>query len=208
MTAAATYWLEPTPLLLASGSAARRELLHAVGLPFDVGPVPVDERAIAAELLESRTAPREIAVALAHAKAEAASRRHPDRLIVAADQTLELDGVLFGKPSDRAAARRQLQRLRGKAHWLHSAAVLRRGEGVLWAGVASARLTMRPFSDEFLDTYLSQAGDAVLTSVGAYQLEAEGLLLFDSVEGDHPTILGLPLLPLLHALRDSGALAA
>lgn len=207
MNAAHPFWRLPAPLLLASGSAARRQLLEQAQIPIEVVKAPVDEGAIAATLLETRKTPAEIAIALAHAKAEAASRRFPGRWLLAADQTLDHDGRLLMKPVDRIHAEHQLRALRGQRHSLHSAAVLRHGERVVWAGIAGATLEMRGFSDEFLSTYLDQVGDIVTTTVGGYQLEGLGIQLFDTVEGDHATILGLPLLPVLHALRDAGCLA-
>ena len=201
------FWKASDPLVLASGSEARRQLLEAAGIPFVVLRVPVDEGAIAASLLETRQSPASIAVALAHAKAEAAARREPEPILLSADQTLDHGGRLLMKPADRAHARHQLMALRGTEHQLHSAAVLRRGDDVLWAGIASATLRMRDFSDAFLDAYLDQMGPVVTTTVGGYQLEGLGIHLFDSIEGDHSTILGLPLTPVLHALRDLGCLA-
>ncbi|WP_284179207.1 Maf family protein [Rhabdaerophilum sp. SD176] len=203
-----TFWKRGQPLLLASGSATRRQMLEAAGIPLVVVRAPVDEGAIAATLLETRRTPAEIAIALAHAKAEAAARKHPEELLLAADQTLDHQGRLLMKPADLDHARAQLLSLRGTAHFLHSAAVLRRGDSVLWAGIASASLQMRNFSAAFLDAYLDSMGPLVTTTVGGYQLEALGIHLFDSIEGDHSTILGLPLIPVLHALRDLDCLAA
>lgn len=201
------FWKAGQSLQLASGSVARRQMLEAAGIPLEIVRAPVDEGAIAATLLETRKTPTEIAIALAHAKAEAAARRHPDGLLLAADQTLDHQGRLLMKPADKDHARAQLLSLRGTEHRLHSAAVLRRGNAVLWAGIASASLRMRHFSEAFLDTYLETIGPLVTTSVGGYQLEALGIHLFDSIEGDHSTILGLPLIPVLHALRDLDCLA-
>ncbi|WP_150285847.1 Maf family protein [Rhabdaerophilum calidifontis] len=204
----ANFWLESEPLLLASRSAARRSLLEAAALPFEIGGAPVDEASIAATLLEAREAPDAIAVALAHAKAEAASRRHPGRIVLAADQTLDHAGTLLMKPADIDHARRQLRRLAGESHHLHAAAVLRRDDVVLWAGLDSARLTMRPLTEAFLDAYLEAMGMRVTQTVGGYMLEGLGIHLFAEIEGSHATILGLPLLPLLHALRDLGLIAS
>lgn len=208
MSTASPFWLSPEPLVLASGSAARRALLEAARIPLEIQKAPVDEAAIARTLLLQRETPHAIAIALAHAKAEAASRKLPDRLVLAADQTLDHQGKLMMKPENRVHARRQLLALRGDPHFLHSAAVMRRGDRVLWAGVASARLTFRAFSDVFLETYLDTMGEAICETVGGYQLEALGPHLFEEIEGDHATILGLPLLPVLHALRDLGCLKA
>lgn len=207
MKAHPPFWLAEAPLILASGSVARRMLLEAAGIPLEILKAPVNETAIAATLLAQHEDPQAIAVALAHAKAEAAAYKRPDALILAADQTLDHDHALLMKPVDRAHAAGHLRRLCGDVHHLHSAAVLRRGETVLWAGVASARLTMRAFSDAFLETYLDAMGESVCETVGGYQLEALGVQLFERIEGDHATILGLPLIPVLHALRDLGALA-
>lgn len=208
MSAGSPFWLSPEPLVLASGSAARRALLEAARIPLEILRAPVDEAAIAQTLILQRETPHAIAIALAHAKAEAASRKAPDRLVLAADQTLDHQGALLMKPENRAHARGQLLALRGDPHFLHSAAVLRKGDRVLWAGVTSARLTFRMFSDTFLETYLDAMGETVCETVGGYQLEALGPHLFEEIEGDHATILGLPLLPVLHALRDLGCLAA
>jgi septum formation protein len=204
---AAGFWLSDAPLVLASGSNARRALLEACGLPLEIIKPHVDEKAIAATLLESRHSPAEIAIALAHAKAEAVALKHPHRLVLAADQTLDLEGSLFMKPSDRAIARTQLLRLSGKAHHLHSAAALRRGEQVLWAGISSATLIMRDFHPEFLDRYLDAMGGKVTDTVGGYEIEALGPHLFSEIVGDHATILGLPLFGVLYALREAGVLA-
>lgn len=201
------FWIGPQPLVLASGSAARRALLEACAIPLDVIKPRVDEKAIAATLLENRVTPAEIAIALAHAKAEAVARQHPDRLVLAADQTLDLDGTLFMKPVDSASARVQLARLRGKAHHLHSASALRRGETVLWAGISSATLVMRAFDDPFLDLYLDVMDRKVTETVGGYEIEGLGPHLFSEIVGDHATILGLPLFGVLYALREAGVLA-
>ncbi len=207
MTPQGLFWLKEQPLVLASGSAARRALLEAVGIPLDILKAPIDEASIAATLLEQRDAPKAIALALAQAKAEAAAQKMPGRIILAADQTLDHNGALFMKPGDRDHVRRQLMRLRGETHQLHSAAVLREGSTVLWAGVTSASLRMRNFTETFLDAYLDAMGDTACETVGGYQLEALGLHLFETIEGDHATILGLPLLPLMHGLRDLRCLA-
>lgn len=200
------FWQTSQPLILGSSSSTRRAILEGVGIPVEVKHPHVDEQAIVTSLLTERRDPNEIAVALAHAKAEAVVRKHPDRLVLSADQTLDLENSLLMKPKDRTSAALQLSRLRGKTHYLHSAVVLRRGETVLWAGFQSATMRMRNFSDEVLLTYLEVMGDKLLTSVGCYQIEGFGALLFDEVEGEHTTILGLPLYPVLHALRDAGSL--
>lgn len=199
-------WLGARPLVLASKSAARRALLEASGIPFRIAPADVDEAAIAAPLLAAGANPKRIAGLLARAKAAAVAKNHPDDLVLAADQTLDLAGELFMKPANAAAAARQLRRLSGRLHRLHSAAFLRLGARRLWAGSASASLQMRDFSDEFLSLYLKAAGPAACESVGGYQLEALGIQLFRRISGDHATILGLPLLGILSALRQHGYL--
>lgn len=196
-----TLWLDPPPLVLASGSSARRALLEAAAVPIEIIKPEVDESALAAGFLARKATPLDIAEALALAKGQAVSAVHPNRLIVAADQTLEFGGALGMKAPDLAAAKAQLQALRGQTHALHSAAVLIRGGEVLWAGVESAHLTMRAFSDDFLARYLALMGDKVLGTVGAYELEALGIHLFSRIEGSHAAILGLPLSGLLDALR-------
>ncbi|MGL5447571.1 MAG: Maf family protein [Rhabdaerophilum sp.] len=201
------FWLGQEPLVLASGSSARRILLEACGIQLKIIKPHVDEKAIAATLLESRNSPAEIAIALARAKAEAVALKHPEKLVLAADQTLDLDGSLFMKPADCSSARAQLQRLSGRAHQLHSAAALRRGDKVLWAGISSATLVMRDLEPDFLDRYLAAMGSKVTETVGGYEIEALGPHLFSEIVGDHATILGLPLFGVLYALREAGVLA-
>ena len=198
-------WLKPEPLVLASRSAIRRTVLEAAGIPVEVFPADVDERAI--EARASAADPGEVAALLAWSKAKATASGRPGRIVLGADQTLALGSRRFSKPTDRASARAQLRELRGKTHALHSAvAVVRDGE-VLYQGGEVARLTMRPFSEAFLDRYLDAAGSAVTASVGAYQLERIGIHLFERIEGDHFTILGMPLLPLLNFFRQQGLVA-
>ena len=195
-------------LVLASASPSRRRLLEAAGLSFRVVPADIDEsalkRALAGHSPNDRAAA--IAHALAQAKAEAVSARIPDALVVGADQVLALDDELFDKPGDLAAARAQLMRLRGKTHRLLSGVSLALGGRSVWQRMQAATLTMRTFSPEFLDRYLAAAGANVTRSVGAYEIEGPGIQLFERVEGDYFTILGLPLLPLLAELRDRGAI--
>lgn len=199
-----TLWLAPAPLVLASRSPVRRSLLEAAGIPVESRPADIDERAV--ETAAGLADPGAVARHLAEAKAAAISSRLTDRLVLGADQTLSLDGRRFSKPADRAAARRQLLTLGGRSHELHSAVALVRGGTTLYRHVAVARLTMRAFSDAFLEAYLDVAGAAVCRSVGGYQLEGTGVHLFESIVGDHFTILGLPLLPLLAHLREAGHL--
>lgn len=196
----------PKTLVLASRSAPRIALLEGAGLAFEAVPSDVDERAVEAPLLAAGADAGAIAAHLAEAKAfDVASRRSGD-LVLGCDQTLGLDGERFVKPESRAAARAQLMRLRGRPHELHSALALVADDRLLWSEVVVARMTMRPFSESFLDDYCERVGDAVLRSVGCYQLEGLGVTLFEAIEGDYFTILGLPLLPLLAELRRIGHL--
>lgn len=199
-------WLEPAPLLLASKSAIRAAMLTEAGVPVETRPAEIDERSVEASLSGDGASPQNVAGALAAAKAIAVSVRVPGRLVLGADQTLALDGERFTKPVSLSAGAEQLRRLSGRAHLLASGGALARDGQVLWSGVAEARLAMRAFSDDFLDAYLDAAGEGVLTSVGGYQFEGVGAQLFDGVEGEFHTILGLPLLPVLKALRELGAL--
>ena len=208
MGSMSTFWLAPAPLVLASGSSARRALLSAAAIPFEVIKPTLDEAPIAQKLIREGAAPAIIAAALALAKGQEVSRAHPERLVLAADQTLDFNGQLGMKAPSLQAARQQLQALAGHVHQLHSAAVLMQGGKPLWQGTASAILTMRLFSEDFLSRYLALMGDKVLSTVGCYELEALGLHLFSRIEGEHATILGLPLSGVLEALRDKGALLA
>jgi len=198
-------WLAAAPLVLASGSAVRRQLLEAAGIPVDVRPASLDERKVEASAPHDN--PSAVAALLARAKAMRVAADVPGRLVVGADQTLALGSRRFDKPANRAAAREQLQTLAGRTHELHAAVAVARDEKVLFEHVAVARLTMRALSDPVLDRYLEAAGANVTASVGAYQFEALGVHLFERIEGDHFTILGLPLLPLLAYLRGEGSLA-
>ncbi len=195
-----------TPIVLASGSAARKALLANAGVPFTVKPSSVDERAVEAPLIAGGASPADVAAALAEAKAIAVSGDTPGALVIGADQTLDLDGDRWTKPATRADAREQLARLSGRAHQLHSAVAVARDGALLWRHRDSATLTMRALTPTFIDKYLARVGDAALMSVGVYQLEGEGVRLFDRIEGDYFVILGLPLLPLLAYLRDEGAI--
>ncbi|HZP70083.1 MAG TPA: Maf family nucleotide pyrophosphatase [Pseudolabrys sp.] len=194
-------WLAAQPLVLASRSDIRGKILAAAGLRFEVRASPVDERAIEAQAEIADAA--DLARHLAHAKARAVASLLPGRVVLAADQTLACGTRRFTKPDNRAAAAEQLRELRGHTHELHSAAALVRDESVLFSCVDTARLTMRDFSERYLDGYLDMAGDAALKSVGGYQLEGIGVHLFERIKGDYFTILGLPLLPLLAYLRES-----
>ena len=196
-------WLRPDPLLLASTSPTRRLLLESAALPVETAAPDVDERAV--EASSQDLSPPELALRLARAKADAVAARHPGRVVLGADQVLELDGTVFHKPRDADEARAQLARLAGRTHALHSAVAL---AGALDDGfVETARLTIRPLDARAIAAYVACAGeDRVRASVGGYQLEGPGIHLFESVAGDHSTVLGLPLLPLLTRLRDAGYL--
>lgn len=199
-------WLAAEPLLLASQSKVRRALLVAAGIPVEVLAADLDERTT--EAGASSSEPGAIAALLAREKARLVGRAHPGRLVLGADQMLALDGERFAKPPDRAAALAQLRALAGRVHALHSAAACVQDGAVIFEHVSVARLTMRTLSDQFLNAYLDAAGHAVTQSVGAYQLEGLGSQLFERVEGDYFAILGLPLLEVLHFLRQRGSLLA
>ncbi|CAO3355929.1 Maf family protein [Azospirillum palustre] len=191
-------------LVLASGSRTRAAMLEQAGVPAILDKPLVDEDEVKAAGRAENVPADAVAEALAELKAQRITRRHPGALVVGADQMLECEGRWFDKPADRAAARAQLLDLRGKTHRLVSCAVVVRDGERMWHKTDSARLTMRNFSEAFLDDYLTSVGDEVLHSVGAYQLEGLGAQLFQRVEGDFFTILGLPLLPLLGFLRVHG----
>jgi nucleoside triphosphate pyrophosphatase len=195
-------WLAAQPLVLASKSDIRGKILAAAGLPFEIRPAPIDERAIEAKA--GKPAAAAAAQVLASAKAETVAALLPGRLVLGADQTLALGAERFDKPANRAQASQQLRTLRGKTHVLNSALTLKRDGAVLFEYADTARLTMRNFSDRFLDHYLDMVGDSAFGSVGAYQLEGAGIQLFERIDGDYFTILGLPLLPLLGFMRQNG----
>jgi len=195
-----------TGLILASASPARAGLLAGAGIEAEILPARIDEAAVKQALLAEGAPARDVADKLAELKALRISARRPGALVLGADQVLVCDGRLFDKAPDRAAARAQLTALRGRPHRLLSAAVIARDGTVLWRHVGAARLTMRPFSDGFLEDYLDLLGDLAFTSVGCYHLEGLGAQLFAAVEGDYFTVLGLPLLELLGFLRARGVL--
>jgi septum formation protein len=200
-------WSASTPLVLASKSPTRRAMFEAVGVPVEVIPADINERAI--EDLEGATPdPGELALILSWKKANEVSFSLPARVVIAADQTLAIGSARLHKPKDRTEAREQLAMLRGKSHTLYSAVTVVQDGLVLFETLDNARLRMRNFSDAFLDRYLDAAGPAVTESVGGYQLEKLGSHLFDRIDGDHFTILGLPLLPLLDFLRRKSFIAA
>lgn len=195
-------------LVLASGSNIRAELMRNAGLIIDVDPANVDERAVEAPLLEAGFPPEDLASVLAKAKANDVSARRPGDLVIGADQILAFEGERRTKPDDMEAARRQLLAFSGKTHELLSAVVISKDGEAIWRHVSTARLTMRTLSPAFVGHYLAEAGDDVLSSVGAYQLEGLGLQLFEKIDGDYFTILGLPMLPLLAQLRELGVIEA
>jgi septum formation protein len=194
-----TLWRGKDPLILASQSRARQTLLANAGIDFEAVPADVDERAL--QKTSGLAAPGEVAALLARAKALAVSQQKSGRFVVGADQTLALGMRLFSKPANRLQAAEQLRALAGHSHELHSAVAVARDGKILFANGAVAHMTMRRFGEAEIDAYLDEAGEAVTSSVGAYQLEGLGVHLFERIEGDHFTILGLPLLPLLAFLR-------
>jgi septum formation protein len=202
-----TLW-RGEPLVLASKSAPRRALLEAAGIPLVIDPADIDERA--AELASPKEAltPEGAALLLARAKAFETAKRNPGKPVLGADQTLALDLERFSKPKSRDAAREQLKKFSGKTHALHSGIAVVQDNKVLFETVSSAHLTMHKLTDVFLDGYLDAAGARVMESVGAYQLESVGVNLFEKIEGDHFTILGMPLMPLLAYFRKAGMIVS
>ena len=193
-------------LILASSSPFRRMLMENAGLSFEAHAARIDERAVEAPLERAGTKPDAVAIVLAKAKAEDVSRRFPDSLIIGSDQTMSLGDRVFHKPKDMAGAANHLRALSGLTHRLNSAVAIIRDGVVLWEHLTHADLTMRPLSADFIARHLARVGERALASVGAYQLEGEGIQLFEKIEGDYFTILGLPMLPLLQKLRELGAI--
>jgi septum formation protein len=195
-------------VVLASASSTRADMLRRAGIAHSIDPARVDEDEIKRGMRASGATSAELAETLAELKGRKISSRHGGALVIGADQVLNCQGRWFDKPVDRAQARAQLLELRGKMHELISCVCVLRDGQRLWHHVGRARLTMRPFSEDFLDDYLDHAGDAVMHSVGAYQFEGLGAQLFSRIDGDYFTILGLPLLPLLDFLRNHGVVRA
>jgi septum formation protein len=193
-----------TSLILASASTARRSLLEKAGVLHVAEAAEVDERLLEQDIPEAERSPSTVAVHLAIAKARAVSLRHPSSIVIGCDQTMSLGSELLHKAGDRSGAERTLRALRGKTHHLNSAVCLVRNGEVLWNHVSVSAMRMRNFSEAFLQAYLERHGERVLGSVGCYQLEGEGIQLFETIEGDYFSILGLPLLPLLEELRKLG----
>ena len=193
-------------LILASRSAARRAMLTGAGVSFAIQDAGVDEDAIKIRL--TGIDPAGLALELARAKALAVSRQDPDAWVLGSDQTLDLEGTMVSKAPDLEAARLRLLSMRGRTHHLNAAAALAHGGVVVWSGVDTARMTLRHFSDGFLDHYMAAEGEVLLGSVGCYRLEGMGSQLFDRVEGDYFTVLGMPLWPVLAELRRAGVIAS
>jgi len=195
------------PLVLASGSATRRAMLERAGLTITVDSPDVDEGAVKQDCRSRGLGAGDTAMELAVAKARQIAPHHPGQIVLGADQMLECEGEWFDKPADRAAAARQIARLSGRGHTLFSAVAAIRNGDVIWRGLESAELSVRTLSADFIEFYLDRVGDAVLSSVGGYQVEGLGIQLFDAIRGEHSTILGMPLVPLLGFLRDEDVIA-
>ena len=195
-------------LILASASASRRALLAGAGLTFEVLPADIDEAAVRRDARVEGMDAVNAALRLADLKAAATARFEPEALVIGADQILVCDGAWYDKPGDITKAREQLRKLRGRSHMLATGVVCHQGGSRVWHDIATPCLTMRNFSDDFLDRYLADEADTVTSTVGAYRLEGQGVQLFDAIEGEHSAILGLPLLPILSFLRQSGVLIA
>jgi septum formation protein len=196
----------PEQIILASSSPFRKSLLANAGIAFVAVKPEIDERAVEAPLRDSGATPEDVALILAIAKAVDVSERNPGALVIGSDQTLSLSDEVFHKPADMDAARRHLLNLSGRTHQLNSAVALVRDGQTLWSHVDTARLTMRRLDPAFVGRYLAAVGDSALASVGAYQIEGPGIQLFERIDGDYFTIVGLPLLPLLATLRDRGTI--
>lgn len=193
-------------IVLASTSPTRQSMLRSAGLDFSAAAPQVDEAALVARNPHWRAS--ETALKLAEAKALDVSRRHDGSFVIGADQVLALDDRIYGKPRDRAHCQQQLTELRGRRHSLISAVVLARNGDIVWTHADEALLTMRNYSDDFLQSYLDRIGTDCTSSVGGYKIEGPGIQLFEMIEGDHFTILGLPLVPLLNRLRHEGEIGS
>ena len=200
------FWLAPKPLILASKSRGRRLVLEQTGIPFEASPAEIDERGLERTIIGQGGGADAVVCELARAKALLISAESPDSFVLGADQAASCEQRLFGKPADLAEAARQLAFLAGRTHRLHCAAALAYGGVIVFETVSHADMRMRPLNKAFIDFYLSIVGEAALTSAGAYQVEGLGVHLFAAISGDHWTILGLPILPVLEALRREGAL--
>lgn len=194
----------PTPLVLASSSPFRRQLMENAGLNFSAMAADIDERAIEGPLEASGASPDEVALHLARAKALDVSRRCPGALVIGSDQTMSLGSRVYHKPKDMAAAKDHLLSLSGRTHRLNSAIAFARNEHIIWEHVAHADMSVRPLTEAFVERRLARVGEKALKSVGAYQLEGEGVQLFEKIDGDYFTIIGLPLLAMLAELRRLG----
>ena len=193
-------------IILASTSPFRRALLENAGIDFEVDRPRIDERAVEDATSGSGVTPAEVALILARAKAEEVSARQPTSIVIGSDQTLSFEDELLHKPKDMDEARRRLLAFSGRTHFLNSAVAIARNGETVWSHVADAAMTMRPLDPGFIGRHLARVGEKALTSVGAYQVEGEGIQLFERIEGDHFTVVGLPVLPLLDALRGLGAI--
>ena len=193
-------------LILASGSRFRQSLLRNAGIAFAAEAAAIDERSVEKPLVEGGVGPQDVALVLAETKALAISEKKPDALVIGADQTLSLGDELLHKPADMDSARRTLLKLSGRTHQLNSAVVLAKDGATIWRYVESVDMTMRPLDPGFIGRYLAKVGNGALDSVGAYQLEGEGIQLFKAIDGDYFAIIGLPMLPLLAELRRLGAI--
>lgn len=193
-------------LVLASGSHARSQMLQAAGIKFEIQKAYVDEEPVKQALLAEGASAHNITDALAELKAIAVSQMRDDDYIIGADQVLSLDGMCFSKAENMVMAKKQLRALSGKKHSLISAVVIAKDGCVLWRAIDKVNLTMRPLSDGFIDDYLNECGSDILSSVGCYHLEGRGAQLFERIDGDYFTVLGMPLLKLLHFCRTEGLL--
>jgi septum formation protein len=205
---ASRFWLCEQPLVLASGSSTRRQILKQVGIVCDVDAANIDERATEGPLIKAGASGSAVALGLAGAKALAVSKYRPGRIVLGADQTLTCDSRFFHKPGDRAGAEEQLRQLSGRSHQLHSAVELMIDGQTIFERVETSVLTMRQLDDAFISSYLEAVGDSVFTSVGCYRIEGLGPLLFDDIRGEHTAILGLPIFPLLAFFREKGYIIA